>query len=589
METPNTPSTFPAFGSIEDIKRQTLLKALTGAPGGLPPASIIPQSTPAPRENDEKNKISQNSSTVEIPPSKPEHLIGYDPLFGLEDLVDFHYFIRPHIKLHPWQHQELLRVSGWPSGRKVGERIHWYKYQPNIASYVCCNGSGKDDILIGNIAAGMPLLYRDVYTVATSASHEQLKNQTDTRITGVIRDLNAKLGFNYYHSTEFHHRHEVAPGDTRGGQIKLFATDEAGRAEGWHPLTPTGRLLLVVNEAKTISAPILAAMDRCRGYSGWYEISSPGIRSGAFYKNYKLSSKFADGAIAEPFKYFSRKVDAFQCPHISKEEIQLVLDKHGYSSYIYQTSILANFAETIADVVIPFSLIEACESVPYMPGDIGIGLDCAAGGDETVVYVRRGNKPIAFHYFQESNAVKSAEILNEFLAGYKADDYIFNADNGGVGSGLLDNLENLGWVINRKHNQSPALFNKLCLNYGAESYRYVRDLFEARNIIPPTDEKTLLQLSTRKDSNASGKFKLEPKKAVRAAGGESPDRADAFVLCFDSYPLTSLGFQEPPEPITRFSAADLLAMSLKDPGRFHALFSGSQSRLSGRPTLLKNY
>lgn len=585
---------------IEEEKRLNLFK-LFSTPSGkraLVDPIKAPEQTPGPLSVSGKTEYNQHilPKTETSQPTRelitsptPEHLVGYDPLFGFEDLVDVWCFIRPETKLHDWQAQELLRMSGWPRGYKTGERIHWYKNQPNIASYVCCNGSGKDDILIGTAAVGLPLLYRDMYVVATSASHEQLKNQTQERIIGAIRNLNSKLGFEYYDSVEFHHRHPITNQDTRGGQIKLFATDEAGRAEGWHPLTPTGRLALIINEAKTISAPILAAMDRCRGYSHWYEISSPGIRSGQFYRNYKAADKFADGAIAEPFKYFARKVDAFECPHISQAEINLVLQKQGYSSYIYQTSILANFAESVSDVIIPFSLVENCEQVLYNGGDeIGIGIDCAAGGDETTVWVRRGNKPVNSFFFQEKDTTIAAQKIDEFLTGYKNENYILNADDGGVGRGLLDSLANLGWQIYRRHNQSAALDNTLYGNFGAESYRHVRNLFEAKNIIPPSDEKTLLQLCTRKDSNAGGKFKLEPKKKIRAEGGESPDRADAFVLCFWSLDLIPAGTVPAKEPVNFYTQAELIHLAHYHPRKFAALFNQHASPTrKGRYTLLR--
>ena len=527
----------------------------------------------------------------QITSPQQEHEIGYKPLFGLTDLVDFHYFITPEIKLHPWQAQELRRMSGWPTGRKEGDRIHWYKDRPNIACYCCANGSGKDMNLIGRAAVGLPLLYEGMFNVVTSSSHEQLKHQTENHIKSAIRSLNSKLGFEYYDSVEFHHKHPITDSDSRGGEIKLFATDEAGRAEGWHPLTPTGRLAIIINEAKTIGKPILDALDRCRGYSNWYEISSPGIRSGTFYQNYKRSAKFADGAIAEPFKYFSRKVSAFDCPHISEAEIKLVLDKHGYNSFIYQTSILANFAESATDVIIPFSLLEACETVPASGEEIGIGIDCAAGGDETVVWVRRGNKPIGFSAFIEPNVTAAARRIDEYLVGYKRKPYILNADDGGVGRGLLDALENLGWTVNRFHNQSAAYNTVLYSNVGAEMYGHTRDLFEAQNIIPPADEKTVLQLCTRKDTNTAGggKRKLQSKRVVRSEGGESPDRSDAFVLCFFSRPLVPLGTVYPVEPSTLISQEELIRLAVHEPVKFSRMFLERRAPQRGRPTQLTDY
>lgn len=520
---------------IETWRQQELLKRLDKLP-----QAALDNPLPSPAS---ESPVNSQPTAASITPllsnaiwapdtSLPEHLQAFDPFLGIDNLVDLWYFIYPEIKLYDWQAEELYRISGYTTGSPLGPRVHFFRYQPYLATYVAANGSGKDKVINAITAVGLPLLYRDTFVVATSSSHEQLKNQTEPHIKEAIQRLNARCGCNVYESVEFYHRCSG-----RNGEIKLFATDTPGRAEGWHPRTPIGRLILITNEAKSIDPTILAAMDRCRGYSHWLEVSSPGGRSGTFYKNWKRANKYPSALKAEPFKYFGRQVTYHDCPHISEAEAQIVLDKHGEQSLIYQTSFLANFYEEEGDVVIPATFVESCDTVAPTGDDIGIGLDCAAGGDETVVMIRRGNRLVKWKAFTESNIKRAANTVNDFLHEVKHGTYIFNADDGGVGRGFLDELVYLGWTIQRRHNQSLAYNKAKFLNLGAEIYWHTRDLFQARLIVAPTDDDTRRQLFTRKKDTqeGSGKIKLPSKRLLREQGIQSPDRADAFVLCFFSY------------------------------------------------------
>lgn len=562
---------------LEALERQKLLERFGKKPlenvGLILPTPTGQSPTPAP------NAVLSLPAPEPPGPQTPIELHGFNQLFGFDNLVEIADYIYPDVLLHQWQREELYRLSGYPAGHKGCERLHWFKHQPFLGSYVCANGSGKDKIILSVAAVGLPLLYEDFFVVLTSSSHEQLKYQTQNHIRRAIDVLNQKLGVTFYEAVDFYARCQA-----RGAEIKLFATDEAGRAEGWHPMTPKGRLFIGINEAKSIAPPIISALDRCRGFSHWVEISSPGLRTGLFYQNFKRAEKYPNQKEAKPFKYFARRVSAYDCPHITKEEIDVIIEKHGLGSFIVETSINANFAEDSEDVIIPFHLVESCENVAPTGSDIGIGLDCAAGQDETALCVRRGNRLIDKLFFQESNLTISANRLDSKLDPYRDLPYIFNADDGGVGHGLLDILVGKGWNIYRRHNQAAAKQKQRFLNFGAESYRHVRALFEARNIIAPDDEKLKLQLCTRQDSREGlGKFKLQSKRELT----ESPDRADAYVLCFYSYPLTRLGTKIPePAPTGYMTTSDLLKLASSNPAAFRALFSGSKQH-TGRPTQLR--
>jgi len=511
------------------------------------------------------------------PPAPPN---GFDPAYGLNDLVDVWNLMFPEMDLYQWQAEELLRMSGYITGRLNGPRLHFTEQDPYLATYVCANGSGKDKILISTAAIGLPLLYRDVIVVITSSSNEQLKFQTENHITRGIAALNARLSQPVYESIHYYHRCAA-----RGGEIKLFATDEAGRAEGWHPMSKGGRLVIIVNEAKSITPEIFSALDRCHGYSHWLEISSPGPRRGMFYENFKRAVKHPASYCSN--KYYARKVDVSACPHVSIQAQERVIEKHKENSFIVQTSLRANFFEEEKDVVIPAGLVDDCESVEPQGETLGIGLDCAAGGDETCLAVRKGNRLIDQLYFREPDVEKACALIDRRLDPFRFLEYSFNLDDGGVGAGFRAVLSRYGWSVIPRHNQSAAYKKDEFSNLGAEMWWHVRDLFQARKIPKPADETLYTQLITRQNdvSEGLGKKKLASKKRIKELGGASPDRADAFVLAYYSYnpAIVEKTELQKPEEFTLYTPDALVRHLRRHPNLFSPEPKPTQT---GRPTNL---
>jgi len=344
-----------------------------------------------------------------------------------------------------------------------------------------------------------------------------------------------------------------------------------------------GRLVIIVNEAKSITPEIFSALDRCHGYSHWLEISSPGPRRGMFYENFKRAIRHPSSSISN--RYFSRKVDVSECPWISPLAQQRIIDKHGENSYIVQTSLRANFFEEEKDVVIPAGLVDDCEDVEPMDETLGIGLDCAAGGDETTLYVRRGNRLIDEYCFREPNIEVAIDQIDRRLDHLRHQEYTFNFDDGGIGKGFNAGLSKRGWIVIPRHNQSAAYQKDLFSNLGAEMWWHVRDLFQARRIPKPKDEILYTQLVTRQNdvSEGLGKNKLQSKKKIKELGGASPDRADGFVLCYFSYKPKLIHRVEIPKPEVdrQFNPAELSTFLRRNPTLF---YPEPNSGPKGRPT-----
>lgn len=91
-----------------------------------------------------------NSGPLILQPTSDATPWRFEPCFGLDNLVDVWHLMYQNVKLYPWQYEELLRISGYLEGTLSGPRIHWTPHAPYLASYVCCNSSGKDMVLIRN-------------------------------------------------------------------------------------------------------------------------------------------------------------------------------------------------------------------------------------------------------------------------------------------------------------------------------------------------------------------------------------------------------------------------------------------------------
>lgn len=522
----------------------------------------------------------------EIEVTEPQY--KFEPLFGLDNLVDVWHAIHPNTRLYPWQYEELMRISGYVDGTRHGPRLHWTPDAPLRANHVCCNGSGKDMALITTTALGMPLLYRNVIVPITSASHAQLKGQTENHIIRGIEALNARFGTKLYDSVEFRHKIKA-----RGGEIELFCTDEPGRAEGWHPRDPTGRLIMIVNERKTIPEDIITALNRCHGFSHWLNVSSPGPRLGSFFRNYHDSTKFPNRP--EPFTWWSRKVDWTLCPHISPAYFEAQVKEYGINSSYIQTSFLANFFEEEANVLISFNLLLALDGRKFQqnPNDIGIGLDGAGGGDETSLYVRFGPVPTRRLFFRDPNTIRATDRIHEFLVDLKDQPYVFNLDDNGLSRTFGDSLERKGWKLSRRISQSRSTLPARYVNLDAQMWDHNRKLLERGQIMSPDDELTRSQLTIRKKDETKhvGRMMLESKDDLQARGIKSLDRADAWVQAFYSYrpdkfytPLQE-GEVDPETLSSRISLAELNERLMKNPHAIEHLFSPPR-RGEGSYTLL---
>jgi len=169
-------------------------------------------------------------------------------------------------------------------------------------------------------------------------------------------------------------------------------------------------------------------------------------------------------------------------------------------------------------------------------GDVAVGADIAhQGGDEIVFYKRHGLKIVDKYFSRYQDQPTTVRHLKAFTV-HK--DILINIDNGDLGKGIADYLEQDGWLVNRINFGGNPVDTEHYQDAVTEMYFQFRDFSEQADI--PNDEELRNQLIQRKYEYLSGRrgyevMKIESKdkfKEHSTAIHKSPDRADALVLTY---------------------------------------------------------
>ena len=433
---------------------------------------------------------------------------------------------------HKWQGEVLTFLSSI--------KEHDFSIASPCRFYLqACNGSGKDAYITSLFSIWLCACKPRSRFICTSSSHTQLELQTESYIRTEAEEWNTVLGKRIFLIKK---QHIVCT--LTGSEIVLFSTNEPGRAEGWHPFPdcPNSILAICINEAKTVPEDIFKHLKKCTGYTFWLEISSPGGTSGHFYLNCTSARDWNDGYNGERVR---KKVSAYECPHISKKEIDDAIEEYGPNDPWVRATYLAEFTGLDEDIVIsnftfdklidnPPKLVEECPELP-----LRIGIDIGVGGDESTLYCFKGNYLWKSKEFRQVDTTLQRDIIEKTLIewGFSKDSSNIFIDDGNVGHSVADMLMELGWNIQRVVNQSKASNTRRFGNRGAETWWNFRVLVERSILrfdksIRYSNPKLYRQITSRyyKQRDVQGGLILESKKEARANGHGSPDRADAVVL-----------------------------------------------------------
>lgn len=470
-----------------------------------------------------------------------EHLEKFRLCSDLSGLVlefdtpaDLFLAIVDDITPYRWQYDELRRLGGYGDLKTKQERS---PEAPLLYCLKAANGSGKDQVIIAATVMWYLCTAKRSRAVITSFSNRQIVQQTEPWIRWLGALLNKKLGRQYVRSVRMHHAIPEI-----GSRAELFVTDEANAGEGYHP-DPGGRMMLCMNEAKGIVHEVYEATARNSGYDTFMQISSPGRNSGDFY----LTCIEADEH-PKPLtlgKWWMRKITGFDCPHLPEAQRLAILKAGGGgdTNPLYESSWMAEFSSMSESVVIHDYMVHAAAGVIPKEGKKRFGLDIGSTGDPTILYLVSGTKVIAKIKIQIPDLIVQTERLFAEFINYNFTDAVGFGDHNGLGQGVVDGLRAKGIKITGVYNQSSAQESDRFLNLGAELWFGLKDLITNKVLPIPTDDQELYQqlLSRKYYIKGNGKIQLEAKKEhKKRTGGESPDSADAFVLCFAGTTVATL-------------------------------------------------
>jgi hypothetical protein len=396
-------------------------------------------------------------------------------------------------------------------------RLESYQWAENIfhdldrrgaaVAVKAANGAGKTERVAAPVALWHASVFPRSLTICTSGTFRQVKEQ----FFPAVRSHAHKFRGWQFNDCEVVTHH--------GSRILGFSTDEAGRFEGWH----NENLLVIADEAKTVPDGIFEAVERCQP-TRLLLLSSPGGCSGFFYSAFNARRKF----------FRQHTVAADLCPHISPKWIAEQIEKYGEQHPLVRSMIFAEFMSMGEDgAVIPLAFVERCLASPptFAAGRQAQAFcDFAAGGDENVLAVRRGNRVELVACWREKDTMRAVGRFIRHFQEQKLQAQEISADEGGLGIVMCDRLAENGWSVNRVNNGATPDKSDAYANKGAEIWFEGRTQIERGRIILPNDKELVAQMTSRLGwPNSRGKLELESKQAMRARGLGSPDRADAVL------------------------------------------------------------
>ncbi len=411
-----------------------------------------------------------------------------------------------------------------------------------------CNGSGKDRFILASCVVWLSMAYKNTISPVTSSSGAQLDNQTCRYIKYLCESANRKFGAVIWNCK--YREYSLDFGDGSKSFIYCYATDEAKKAEGYHPARNGAKMGIFVSEDKSVPDEINVAINKCTGYTHRLHVSTPGLPMGHFYDYCSVAvnrKMIEDISTVKPEDFIEYVVTAYDCPHLKQSYIeQMKRDLPGGEfGAAFKSQVLAEFGTTDEMVVIPYTYVwQAVNSTARHIREAynTAGLDLADGGAETVLCIRNGNKLLKTVPFRFDNTPDTIQFLEEKFRENELvhKEALIYGDCTGAGKPVLDVLKSRGWSnIRYIDSRHKAVQPKVFRNRATELFFHVRKLLEHKELIVTKDDLLIRQLSSRYYKITTDNIhQLLSKQEQRSRGYPSPDRADAFNLAFWGYKST---------------------------------------------------
>jgi len=404
------------------------------------------------------------------------------------------------------------------------EALGLQEYGGPPVAIAAANGSGKTSDLVAVSVSWFLRKYPRGWVIITSGSWNQLKNQLWPALSA-LRAYNP--GWIVRRGSEC----SVTTAEGReagfGGAIG-FSTNNAYRAEGWHPKVSreVDPVFIIVDEAKGVPDEIFGAFQRCtRLFQLW--VSSPGEPAGKFFNAFGRNAGL----------YWTRKVRSDECPHIDPSKRDFDREELGEDSPLYRSMHLAEFTSLDNRVVLtPEALTNAflIQAAPDPSGELVGFSDFAAGGDEDTISYRHGNVLKLHQCWRDSNTVQSRRRHADAFRTLQIQPGQAWGDADGIGNVIIKDMAEEGFQLQEFHGGTPALdpanYSNLISQVWIEGCRLIE---RGKVHLGPRDKfsaELFEQLTTRRlEWDSKGRVRIESKDDMKKRGVRSPDRADSFL------------------------------------------------------------
>jgi hypothetical protein len=384
------------------------------------------------------------------------------------------------------------------------------------------NGVGKTDECASCIALANCLIYPNSVTVVSSGVMRQVREQFWPAIRKHADPIRDRWGLELT---------SVGLECTlRGSKIVGFTASDTFKFEGFH----SENLMVILDEAKSIKDDIFVAAERMQPARMLIQ-SSPGPAVGAFYRAFNSEKEYWKGHV----------IDYKMCPHLIAKKVRLangeemswadsVIDRYGPNAPSTKSMLFGEWMDDEGQMLVcHLHWYNHCmEAAPARTrGEVALGIDVAAGGDENVVAIREGNEVRILDKWRDKDTYKAAVKIGEIIKRTGVPPEQCFLDIGGMGVGFADTLAAMGIHVSRVNFGGKAFDGAAFANRGTEMWMLASRRIERSEVRLPEDEELKSQMTTRVYKILDGgKNKLESKEEMRRRGLKSPDRADAVVM-----------------------------------------------------------
>ena len=408
--------------------------------------------------------------------------------------------------------------------------------------------------------------YEDAKGVVTANTENQLKTKTWSELAKWHRLSVTKHLFRMTATARF----SIDPEHEKTWRVDMVPWSEKNM-EAFAGLHNQGkRILIVFDEASSISDAIWETTEGALTDKNtqiiWCAFGNPTKNSGRFRECFP-GGKFAH-------RWTTNAVDSREVSITNKLQLQKWVDDYGEDHDFVRVRVRGVFPRTDATSFIPLELAREAAARPLPPANDApwiIGVDVARfGADSSIIYFRRGldgRSRLPRIRKGLSTVQLATEVFNAF---HECDAAAIFVDGGGVGGGVVDQLNTLGLPVyevqfgGASDNADPNFSYDKYLNKRAEIWGAMRRWLSSGCIpddVPLAETKFSEELSGPTYTYSREDYlQLESKREMKRRGLASPDVADGLAVTFAYPTLASIAyggaaeFYTDPDPFSKESS-----------------------------------